>query len=142
MSENTATPASVERPKPPLSNGVKAAIMLLVTMGLILVAGIIFVAVVVMKRASQPAATEPRVGIGGRFGGRDNPFPPRGRGKSLLMGGGQGSLSTGAIAIHTVTTKQGAAAQEEIIIVSTRTGVELGRIRLRPLSDFAENQGR
>lgn len=135
MPENTATPASVERPKPPLSNGVKAAIMLLVTMGLILVAGIIFVAVVVMKRASQPAAVEPRVGIGGRFGVSDIHVAPGESVKSLVM-------ADDRIAIHTVTTKQGAAAQEEIIIVSTRTGVELGRIRLRPLSDFAENQGR
>src|SRR5690606_24330225 len=130
MSEDTAAPASVERPKPPLSNGVKAAIMLLVTMGLILVAGIIFVAVVAMKRASQPAATEPRVGIGGRFGVSDIHVAPGESVKSLVM-------ADDRIAIHTVTTKQGAAAQEEIIIVSTKTGVELGRIRLRPLSDFA-----
>ena len=132
MSDDTAASASGETPaKPQMSNGVKAAILLLVTMGLILAAGFIFVVAVMVKRNAHPAPAA-TIGLGGRFGVSDIHVAPGETVKTVVM-------NDDRIAIHTVTVKQGAAALEEIIVVDARTGVELGRIRLRPLSDFAEN---
>jgi len=123
MSDDTAAPLSGEPVKPPLSNGVKAAIMLLVTMGLILVAGVIFVLVVVTKRASHPA--EQAAGFAGRFGVSDVHVAPDETVKSV-------SLAEDRIVVHVSGSKE-----DEIIIVSAKTGQEMGRIRLRPLSDLA-----
>lgn len=129
MSDDTATSSSGEPAKPPLSGGVKAAIMLLVTMGLVLVAGLVFVVFVMVKRAHQAPEM---VGLAGRFGVSDIHVAPGERVKSF-------AVTDDRIAIHTSIEKQGAPAEEEIIVVNARNGVEMGRIRLRPLSDFADN---
>lgn len=97
--------------------------MLLVTMGLVLVAGVIFVLVVVMKRASHPA--EPAAGFAGRFGVSDIHVAPGDTVKSV-------SLADDRIVIHL-----SGDSDEEIVVVSARTGQELGRIRLKPLRDLA-----
>jgi len=128
MPDDTAAPLPGETVKPPLSNGVKAAIMLLVTMGLILVAGLIFVAVVVAKRAHQP--TETAGLFAGRFGVSDIHVEPGDAVKSVTM-------TDDRLAIHVTGDKN-----DQIIIVSAKTGQELGRIRLRPLSDLASSEVR
>lgn len=126
MSDDTAAPLSGEPAKPPLSNGVKGAILLLVTMGLILVAGFIFVLVVVVKRSHQPV--EQTAGFAGRFGVTDIHVAPGDAVKSL-------SMTDERIAIQVGSDKN-----QEIIIVSPKTGQEIGRIRLRPLSDLASRE--
>ncbi|KAB7740844.1 hypothetical protein F2P47_07300 [Parvibaculum sedimenti] len=126
MSDDTAAPLSGEPAKPPLSNSVKAAILMLVTMGLVLVAGFIFVLVVVVKRSHQPS--EQAAGFAGRFGVSDIHVAPGETVKSVTM-------ADGRIAIQIADDKN-----QEIIIVSPKTGQEIGRIRLRPLSDLASRE--
>ncbi len=128
MSDDTAASLSGEPAKPPLSSGVKAAIMLLVTMGLILVAGVIFVLVVVTKRASHPATET--AGFAGRFGVSDIHVAPGEAVKGVTM-------TDDRLAVHVASDKE-----EEIIIVSAKNGQEIGRIRLRPLSDLASSDDR
>ncbi|MEN6542870.1 hypothetical protein [Parvibaculum sp.] len=125
MSDDTAAPLSGEPAKPPLSNSVKAAILMLVTMGLVLVAGFIFVVATVVKRSNHP--TE-QTGFAGRFGVTDIHVAPGDAVKSVTM-------ADDRIAIHVGSDKN-----EEIIIVSPKTGLEIGRIRLRPLSDLASRE--
>ena len=128
MSEDTAMPP----PMHPKTGILKAVV---IAMGVLLVLGFVLVVVTIVKRASHPAPQAAQLGLGGRFGVSDIHVAPGEKVKSVTM-------TDDRIAIQTIIDKPGSDSAEEIVIVSAKTGVELGRIRLRPLSDFAENGAR
>lgn len=99
---------------------------MLVTMGLVLLAGFIFVVATVIKRSNHPS--DQVAGFAGRFGVTDIHVAPGDTVKSVTM-------ADDRIAIHVGSDKN-----QEIIIVSPKTGQEIGRIRLRPLSDLASRE--
>lgn len=128
MPEDTAAPPPMEMP-PPKTAVLKAVV---IVMGVLLVAGFVLVVATIVKRASDPAPSAVSTGPGGRFGVSDIHVAPGEKVKSVVM-------SEDRIAIHTAIEKPGGTVEEEIIIVAVKTGGELGRVRLRPLNDFAEN---
>ncbi len=132
MPEDTAAPPPMEMPPPPKATALKAAV---IVMGVLLVAGFVLVVATIVKRASDPTPAALSTGPGGRFGVSDIHVAPGEKVKSVVM-------SEDRIAIHLAIERPGAAPEEEIVIVAVKTGAELGRIRLRPLNDFAENGGK
>lgn len=132
MPEDTAAPPPMEMPPPPRAAALKAAV---IVMGVLLVAGFVLVVATIVKRASNPTPSVVSTGLSGRFGVSDIHVAPGEKVKSVVM-------SEDRIVIHTAIERAGAATEEEIIVVAVKTGAELGRIRLRPLNDFAENGGK
>jgi hypothetical protein len=129
MPDDTAAPPPMEMP--PSLNGKEPRMIVLkvavVIMGVLLVAGFALVIGTIVKRASSPAPVVSAVGPGGRFGVSEVHVAPGEKVRGVLM-------SEDRLAIHIGSDKS-----EEIVIVSPRTGAELGRIRLRPLVDLAAN---
>lgn len=124
MPEDTATPPSMEIPSAPRTTILKAAVII---MGLLLVAGFGLVIATIVKRASNPQAITTPVGPGGRFGVSNIGINPGDRVSTLTM-------TDERLAIHIAGDKG-----EEIIVVNVKTGVELGRIHLHPITDLAAN---
>ncbi|HEX7775222.1 MAG TPA: hypothetical protein VF449_01695 [Parvibaculum sp.] len=135
MPEDTATSSPkemgppMEMAPPPNTRLLKVVV---VTMGLLLVLGFAVVVATIVRRASHPEAASSAVGFGGRFGVSDVHVEPGQKVRSVTM-------TDERLAIHVGSDKAGGNGGEEIIIVSAKTGVELGRIRLRPLTDLAQS---
>jgi hypothetical protein len=122
MPEDTATPSPMEIPSAPRTTILKAAV---IVMGVLLVAGFGLVIATIVMRASKPQVNASLVGPGGRFGVSNIGVNPGDRVRTLTM-------TDERLAIHMAGDKG-----EEIIIVNVKSGVELGRIRLHPLTDLA-----
>lgn len=124
MPDDTATPPPMEMPPAPNARVLKVVV---IAMGILLVLGFALVVTTIVKRASNPQAAQQTVGLAGRFGVSDVHVEPGEKVRSITM-------ADERIAIHVGNDKG-----EEIVIVNARTGVELGRIRLRPLTDLAQS---
>jgi hypothetical protein len=124
MPEDTATQPPMEMAPPPNTRLLKVVVTV---MGVLLVLGFAVVVATIVRRASHPQAASSTVGFGGRFGVSDVHVEPGEKVRSVTM-------TDERLAIHVGSDKG-----EEIIIVNAKTGVELGRIRLRPLTDLAQS---
>jgi hypothetical protein len=122
MHEDTAAPPPMEMGPPPNTRLLKIVV---ISMGLLLVLGFAVVVATIIKRASHPG--EAAAGFAGRFGVSDVHVEPGERVRSMTM-------TDEKLAVHVGNDKG-----EEIVIISVKTGAELGRIRLRPLTDLAQN---
>jgi hypothetical protein len=126
MSEDTAEPVQMEMIPQPRMLILKIA---LVVMSILLVAGFAVVAITIVKRASDPqAAAAAKALSSGHFGVSDVQVAPGEMIKSF-------SMNEDRIAIHIA-----GSGGEEIILVSPRTGQEIGRIHLRQVTDFASSE--
>lgn len=96
-----------------------------IVMGVLLLAGFGLVVATIVNRASHPQENAKLIGPGGRFGLSEINVDPSDRVRSLTM-------NEDRMAIHMAGEKG-----EEIVIVNVKTGIELGRFRLRPLTGLA-----
>lgn len=129
MPEDTAAPPPMEMPAAPNTRVLKIVVAV---MGVMLVLGFALVVTTIVRRASHPETAASTAGLAGRFGVTDVHIEPGEKVRSVTM-------TDDKLAVHLGSDKPGGGGGEEIVIVSARTGVELGRIRLRPLSDFAQS---
>lgn len=124
MPEDTVPPSEMEIPPAPRMAVLKGAV---IVMGILLVAGFGLVVTTIVKRASNPQSAVTQVGPGGRFGLSEINVDAGDHVRTLTM-------NEDRMAIHIAGEKG-----EEIIIVNVKTGAELGRFRLRPLTGLAAN---
>ena len=125
MSEDTALPPPMEPIPQPRTTILKIAV---VVMSVLLVAGFALVVVTIVKRVSNPDAAAAKALAAGRFGVSEVRIAPGETVKSFTM-------TEDRIAIHMAGN-----AGEQIILVNAKTGQELGRIHLRPVTDFASRE--
>ena len=124
MPEDTAAPSDMETPPVPRLFAMKAVV---IVMGLVLVAGFGFVVATLIARVTNLKSETQLVGPGGRFGITDVQIDKGDIVRSV-------NLTEDRMAVH-----MSGAQGEEIIIVNVKTGVELGRFRLRALTGLAAN---
>jgi len=123
MPEDTVETPEMETPPAPRMLVLKVAVAV---MGVLLVAGFGLVIATIVNRASNPqAAMSHLVGPGGQFGVSDIQIDKGEVVRSV-------NLNEDRMAIHVAD-----ANGEEIIIVNVKSGVELGRFRLRALTGLA-----
>lgn len=123
MPEDTVPPADMEIPPQPRMLVLKVAVAV---MGVLLVAGFGLVVTTIVHRVSNPKAEVRVIGPGGQFGTTDVAIEKGDVVRSV-------NLNEDRMAIH-VAGAQG----EEIVIVNVKSGQELGRFRLRPLTGLAD----
>tara|TARA_R110002110_G_C12970352_1_gene672505 strand:+ start:157 stop:540 length:384 start_codon:yes stop_codon:yes gene_type:complete len=123
MPEDTVPPADMEIPPAPRMLVLKIAVAV---MGVLLVAGFGLVVATIVNRASNPSAVEARViGPGGQFGINDVQITKGDVVRSVSLNEDRMSVLVSGV------------EGEEIIILNIKTGIELGRFRLRPLTGLA-----
>ena len=122
MPEDTAQTAEMETIPQPRMTILKIVV---VVMGILLLAGFALVAITIVKRAANPEAASAKALAAGQFGESEVRVAPGEAVKSF-------SMTEDRIAIHVV-----GSTGEQIILVSAKTGQEIGRIHLRAVTDFA-----
>jgi hypothetical protein len=98
-------------------------------LGALMVLGFLTVAVTIANRASRLGGEDRVVAPGGRFGVSEVAVAPGERVREIVP------LDGDRLAVHLASERA-----ETILILHARTGLELGRIHLVPLSGFASRE--
>ncbi|MES1990576.1 MAG: hypothetical protein V4441_06460 [Pseudomonadota bacterium] len=124
MAEDSVGETPLETPPAPRMMVLKVAVTV---MGVLLLAGFALVVTTIVKRASDPAAMSARVvGPGGQFGLSDVAIEKGDVVRSV-------TLNEDRAAVHVA-----GAGGDEIIILNVKSGAELGRFRLHPITGLAD----
>lgn len=123
MPEDTVPPADMETLPAPRMLMLK---IIVAVMGVVLVAGFGVVVATLIHRASSPSVSERSLSRSGQFGIND---------VQITKGDVVRSVSLNE---DRMSVLMAGAEGEEIIILNVKTGLELGRFRLRPLTGLAD----
>ncbi|MDO8288593.1 MAG: hypothetical protein Q7T44_05180 [Parvibaculum sp.] len=123
MAEDSVEPTNMETPPMPRMLVLKVAVAV---MGILLLAGFALVVTTIVSRVSNPQAAARVIGPGGQFGLTEVAIE---RGDIIRSV----NLNEDRAAIHIAGEKG-----EEVIILNVKSGAELGRFRLRPLTGLAD----
>ncbi|MGV8998081.1 MAG: hypothetical protein ACOH12_14155 [Parvibaculaceae bacterium] len=127
MAEDSVDATHMETPPVPRMLGLKVAVAV---MGFVLVAGIVLVLTTIILRVTGSGSADRFAGAAGRFGITDVSVDKGDVVRSV-------TLTEDRAAVHVT-----GAGGDEIIILNVKTGTELGRFRLHPVTGLADASGR